>query len=1080
MNISDSIKTTKIIYPQIYAYTLPTMPDKNGWVKIGYTDRQNVDIRIREQTKTAAFEVPYNKLWNLPAKFSSQDKWFKDKEFHRYLKIFKNIQQKPNTEWFYYNGNPEKSLRDFYDFIGNSTPQSSESEEYTLRKEQAEAVAQTLCRFKKGADTEFLWNAKPRFGKTLTTYDLALKMQAKRVLIVTNRPSISNSWFDDFAKFIDWQSDYAFVSTTESLAGKPVMSREQFLAQQSTGKPNMIAFISLQDLKGAICFGGHIDKLTWVKELSWDLLVIDEAHEGVDTIKTEVAFNLIERSHTLHLSGTPFKALASGKFHSDDIFNWSYVDEQEAKLSWDGEGSNPYALMPKLNLLAYRMSDMITDTVNRGALIEGDTKEYAFNLNEFFETGDDGKLIHEKDVEKWLNTLTQNKKYPFSTNELREELKHTVWLLNRVDSAIALKAVLDKHPVFENYKVVLAVGDGRFSEDAQNLSVLEQVRLAIENHDKTITLTVGQLTTGITIPEWSAILMLSNIKSSSLYIQATFRTQNPWSYEKDGVVHQKENAYVFDFAPERTLMLYDEFASNQFSNGKLDSGTSDERKENIRKLLNFFPVIAEDAGGEMVELDAEQVLTIPRAIRSQEVVRRGFMCNLLFQNISRVFASAEAREILEKINPVDEGKTMPRISSSPVDTQGVELDEHGNAIVDNTIIISQTSAKFGEKIYGEIAESILADVSLNNANLTSQVSSKITSQFTETISEISNGQGLSKSIAKQVTTQASKLVEREVEIVVKNAQIKQREAEVEYEKALASSYTSAEIQAAETAFKDKKQQIEQEFQKDVTQTVLEKSRVAAEQATHTIFQKAEENKKTSVENDFRANLRGFSRTIPSFLMAYGTEELTLNDFDKTVPEHVFKELTGINLDEFRILRDEYQFFDEIVFNDSVREFMNKRKILSNYFDESQDEDIFDYIPPQKTNQIFTPKWVVKMMVDKMVEEDPDVFKDPNRTFADLYMKSGLYMAEVVKRLFEGLSDKIPDENERLQHILENQIYGFAPTEVIHRIARNFIFGFDSKASKFSNKHIVHLDTVPFSNGDGDFEKLCDEIFGAHQ
>ncbi|WP_347474458.1 DEAD/DEAH box helicase family protein, partial [Weissella sp. DD23] len=221
-----------------------------------------------------------------------------------------------------------------------------------------------------------------------------------------------NSWFDDFEKFIAWQTNYKFVSTSDSLKDRPVLTREQYI-ESLTDNTRQIAFISLQDLKGAIAFGGGYDKLAWVKQINWDLLVVDESHEGVDTFKTDVAFNEIKRNFTLHLSGTPFKAVAEGKFAEEQIFNWTYTDEQEAKVNWpvESEENNPYALLPRLSMFSYQMSQMITDEVNQGANIEGESKEYAFDLNEFFETDDQGKFVHESDVKKWLDSLTHNEKY---------------------------------------------------------------------------------------------------------------------------------------------------------------------------------------------------------------------------------------------------------------------------------------------------------------------------------------------------------------------------------------------------------------------------------------------------------------------------------------------------------------------------------------------------------------------------------------------------------------------------------------------------------------------------------------------
>src|SRR5690606_19480125 len=347
MNDNTVIKTTKKVYPQIYAYVLPTIQEKQGWVKIGYTERENVDYRIKEQTHTAAIRLDYLKLWSEPAKFKASDSWFKDKQFHTYLRKHKGVEQEPNSEWFYYNGTLEKSLADFEGFKNSRYEQVNETLDYELRAEQAEAVEQTLRYIKSNPEGEFLWNAKPRFGKTLTAYDLIRKLDASKVLVVTNRPAIANSWFDDFEKFIAWQTDFAFISTSDTLKERPVLTREDFLNQLTGGKKRMIAFISLQDLKGAIYFGGKHEKLKWVKDLKWDLLVIDESHEGVDTFKTDIAFHNITCNFTLHLSGTPFKAVASGKFYDNEIYNWTYVDEQNAKFSWDNpEENNPYEKLP--------------------------------------------------------------------------------------------------------------------------------------------------------------------------------------------------------------------------------------------------------------------------------------------------------------------------------------------------------------------------------------------------------------------------------------------------------------------------------------------------------------------------------------------------------------------------------------------------------------------------------------------------------------------------------------------------------------------------------------------------------------
>jgi superfamily II DNA or RNA helicase len=1079
------IKTTKIIYPQIYAYVLPEYETKDGWIKIGYTERQDVDRRIKEQTHTAAVNLKYSKLWSEPAKFTDSDEWFYDKQLHTYLRKFKKIKQEPNTEWFYYDGTPGQAHDDFDDFRNNrldSSVQASSRFEYTLRDEQALAVERTLAYAQSHPNGEFLWNAKPRFGKTLTTYDLARRMNAQKVLVVTNRPAIANSWFDDFETFIAWQTNCSFISTTDSLKDRPVFTREEFLKQMiDTPKEDRseshITFISLQDLKGAILFGGTIDKLEWVKNSKWNLLVIDEAHEGVDTFKADVAFNNIPRDFTLHLSGTPFRAIASGKFSDEQIFNWTYADEQEAKARWSSaEQNNPYEKLPRLNLFSYQMSQMITDEVNRGTVIDGKDMDFAFDLNEFFETDENDKFIHEAEVNKWLGTLSENEKYPFSTKELRAELKHTFWLLNRVASAKALAKLLKEHPVFENYEIILAAGDGRTEDDPTvNEKSLDRVRTAIRENEKTITLSVGQLTTGVTVPEWSAVLMLSNVKSPGLYMQAAFRAQNPWEYEADGEKRQKQNAYVFDFAPERTLIIYDEFANNLNSKTADGGGTTDDRETNIKTLLNFFPVIAEDDDGRMTPLDVRQILTISKAIKAREVVKRGFMSNLLFQNISGIFAQAEAREILNQLNPVDVGKVTPRQTSESIDTQGVRLDEHGDVAISPAMVVAETDARFGEKVYADIAYVASQAAEQPDANLTNIVATAYTHNVLDTVKELAKDNAVTIAQAEQVVNQNANVIAREVRMIQRQAEIKQAEAKIEFERqAVAAQNDDAAVAEAKAKFEAAQRQIQADFKNEVVSVAIEKTKELTQKSTESILTKAEDKKKMAVEDDVRSRLRGFARTIPSFLMAYGTPDTTLANFDENIKDEVFKEVTGITLDQFRTLRDTYNFFDATVFDESIQEFLHKKEQLADYFDDSQAEDIFDYIPPQKTNQIYTPKKVVKLMVDKLEEENPDIFTDKNRTFADLYVKSGLYLAEIVKRLYTGLVAQIPDEKQRLKHILEHQIYGFAPSEIIYNIAKNFVFG---EFAEIDNSHLQCHDLTEIAKNGGDIGMKFDVVVG---
>ncbi|MGS4787667.1 DEAD/DEAH box helicase family protein [Streptococcus sp. P25B114] len=1086
--MSVLIKTSEEISPKIYAYTTPHVTTNDGWIKIGYTERQ-VEQRIKEQTHTAGIEPSI--LWQQEARYIEEPdkgKPFKDHDFHQFLN-FHAIERRPKTEWFYFNGHPEKANHLFDRFVRHDVSgyQPGEQVDYQLRQEQEEAVQQTLTYIQTNQDArkkEFLWNAKPRFGKTLATYDLVKRLNCDRVLIVTNRPAIANSWFDDFHQFIAGTTSYKFVSESDSLKVRPALSREDFhklLFTEEDAKE--IAFLSLQDLKGSKYFGGAYDKLQWVAKTQWDLLVIDEAHEGVDTEKTDVAFHQIQRNFTLHLSGTPFKALAKGKFSENQIYNWSYADEQAAKQDWlsSSEQENPYENLPQLNMFTYQMSKMITDRVRDGADFGSETVDFAFDLNEFFATNESGSFIHEREVKEWLNTLTTNEKYPFSTRELRREIKHSFWLLDRVASAKALKDLLEDHPTFDRYKIVLAAGSvsQREAEDTEaNGKSLDMVRKAIAEYDYTITLSVGQLTTGVTIPEWTAVLMLSNLQSPALYMQAAFRAQNPYSWVEGDKVYRKERAYVFDFAPERTLSLFSDFANNLSLATAGGAGISQTREENIRNLLNFFPVIAEDREGKMVEIDAQAVMTIPSQIRAAEVIKRGFMSNFLFDNIAGIFrASQLVLDILDELPVEQQGK----ISHAPdtLEFPDIEVDEEGQVQVAEDLVINRQEVLFGTKVYDllDTVEELVDQVETVDKAFVKTVQKEISSTL---VADLTAGYDLtnreSKQIEKQIHTEIESLIQRSE----KEFDIQQAHLENEYQEALKETVDSQQQEELEQAYQAKKIEAHQAHQAELRQRLAEKVQDLPHDLVKQQEVKQRERTKAQAEDEIRGHLRGFARTIPSFIMAYGDEHLTLANFDSYVPDEVFIEVTGINLNQFRYLRDggpEFagHLFDQPTFDQAIQEFLRKKAELANYF-EDRTEDIFDYIPPQKTNQIFTPKKVVQKMVDELEKENPGIFDDPSKNFIDLYMKSGLYITELVKRLYnsQGLQAAFPEGHERLKHILEEQVYGFAPTAIIHKIALEFIFG--TLPDTISRKNFLQVDTVPYAK-EGMMQELIDKSFG---
>lgn len=1110
------IKPFKRIIPMIYAYTTPNDISHNGWTKIGYTASQSVKDRIKQQSHTIDAKVQL--LWQGNARYNDgTDETFTDHDFHDYLTQKRHIERKLKTEWFHIDG--PTSHQYFHEFADRDYRNVQGNEKhvlYELRKEQQKAVDQTIAYFiKNGEGSEFLWNAKPRFGKTLTAYDLIRKMQMQNILVVTNRPSVANSWFDDFDKFIAWQTNLKFVSEIDALKNKPVLSRQEFIDSISDGKDSgQVVFESLQGLKGSVFFGGDYDKLKWIHDLDWDLLIIDEAHEGVDTYKTDKVFDKIKRKFTLHLTGTPFKALAREKFASDQVYNWSYADEQQAKADWneDSEGSsNPYAVMPRLNMFTYQLSKMVADTIKQGIKLEnGDQADPAFDLNEFFRT-QNGKFVYDEAVNHFIDLLTTGEKYPFSTPELREELAHTFWLLNRVDSAKALAKKLNDHerfPVFKDYHVILAAGDGKFDDDQldedqldkANEKAFDRVQKATKKYDKTITLSVGQLTTGVTVKPWSAVLMLSSMKSPAEYMQAAFRAQNPYTFKRNGNLVQKENAYVFDFDPTRTLTVFDEFANDLMAKTSNGKGTAAEHETNIRKLLNFFPVIGEDDNGKMVELDAKQVMSIPRQLKSQEVVKRGFMSNFLFTNISRIFAApAEVRKILNRLVSAKEGKAQKPDQDAIEGAEDVSFNADGEFEIPKERIIGKSKDLFGDKVYSDLGNQLVDSVAdTDNTDFesaTKTISKQINGSLNkEVINRVAEDYGLTKRESIKQQKQIEKETEQALSKIADEFNDQKDIAEVTYKKEQKAARDQAELNEAKFKYETAVQGIVENFSRKMKDHVKRTVEEVPTKVIERVEKNEEEKQISNVEDDARAHLRGFSRTIPSFIMAYGDKNLTLQNFDDYTEDDVFEEVTGITEDQFRFLRDggdyldaetnknkhfDGHLFDEVVFNDSIQQFLKKKNQLSNYFENNSKEDIFDYIPPQKTNQIFTPKAVVKHMVDDLENSNPGIFDDPDKTFADLYMKSGLYITEIVKRLFRSKNMKqlFPDDHDRIKHIMEHQVYGFAPTRIIYLIATNYIFGFDEGLKdSLMEKNFKQIDAAKYAQ-DGTLQEVVQREFG---
>ena len=1171
MAVDMKIKAFKKIEPTIYNYEEPGVTYNEGWSKLGYTEDQTAEARIKQQTHTAGIRPKL--VWTCPAYYDDGTA-FTDHEVHAYL-TKAGIERRPGTEWFHTTA---ANIRDAYmpDFIHRKLDAiaGDETIDYSLRREQDEAVKKIGSWFDNGGD-EFLLNAKPRYGKTLTAYDLIIRNGYKKVLIVTNRPSIANSWAGDYNKFVGIKSGLAFVSDSPALKGVPhVISRADYEKSSQASELGYIMFMSLQDLKGGTEFGGKFDKHEWLADEDIDLLIADESHEGISTLRTEKAFAEIHRKHTLYMTGTAFNQLASGDFGDENIYNWSYADEQEAKANWnDEDGYNPYECLPRVELRTYQMSQIIGDELAKGTRIDGEQMDYAFDLNEFFATDGNGNFLHEEAVEKFIDTLKTNEKYPFSTDAMREQMSHTLWILNRIDSVKALAKLLKSDNVFGEYKVIAAVGNGRDSidddEDGSKAreSSFKKVTDAIKKYDKTITLSVGQLTVGVTIPEWSGVLMLSNMKSPAAYIQATFRAQNPCKQKRTVTdpktgkkivqLVRKETAYIFDFDPARTLEIYDEYASNLTSLSAGGEGSDEDRKASIRRMLNFFPVIGEDENGKMITLDAEKVLSVPRVLKGVETMRRGFMCNYLFRDLDRIFGNAGVIGILNRIEPQKQvGKKYSDDEAGLLDdAAGIGTDENGKAVPDDDIMIGTASGLFGDKYYDEtdeLVENALDDVrrQRDGQKLVDDVNALLSGDGED------GGYALTSRLSDQVSKKADKCceavtatidgamekltatvigsVEKDHKMTVGERNTVARIVRNEFEKKtsdardgfkvgiaasatkLATDMANAMLDATDGEGSDPMEAMSAAFaatsdaqsrwndEKDshyaklidglgaaITDITWELPDIIAERLEQ---REAERTRRDAVEA-LRAHMRGFARTIPSFLMAYGDDGFTLATMDSYVDDGTFEELTGITKDMFRFLRDGGEWIDAesgekselkrgvidpFVFDGACREFLKKKAEIGNPVTSDSDEDIFDYVPPQKTNQIYTPKAVVEMQLDLLAKEEPGCFDDPDKTFADLYVKSGYYLMLIAKRLYNSKAVKTayPDDGERLNHILEKQVFGIAPSKITSLIAGNYLYGNGSDSGIMDNacRNLVCADTLSAAE-DGTMQQLINEKFG---
>lgn len=484
-----------------------------------------------------------------------------------------------------------------------------------FRPEQKEAIAKTEKQFKKS--NRMLWNAKMRFGKTLSALQVVKDMNFVRTLILTHRPVVNDGWFDDFKKIFYDRDDFFYGSKTKGNTFDYV----ERLVQQKTG--HYVYFASLQDLRGSELVGGKFDKNDEIFGVNWDLVIIDEAHEGTQTELGKSVLKELEKDNTkiLQLSGTPFNLL--DEHTGDAIYTWDYVMEQKAKRDWDihHKGDpNPYASLPHLNIFTFDLGKMLGKYQD---------EELAFNFHEFFRVDENGVFIHQQDVRSFLDLICktdESSNYPYSTEEYRRNFRHSLWMIPGVKSARALSSMLQQHPVFSQFEIVNVAGDG--DEDVKSEDALQMVHKAIgEDPDETytITLSCGRLTTGVSVPAWTAVFMLAGSFNTSAanYMQTIFRVQTPATLNG----RMKTECFVFDFAPDRTLKVIAETAKVSAKAGK----TGEDGHRIMGEFLNFCPVISVD-GTQMRPYNANQMLEQLKRVYVERVVRNGFEDGYLYNN----------------------------------------------------------------------------------------------------------------------------------------------------------------------------------------------------------------------------------------------------------------------------------------------------------------------------------------------------------------------------------------------------------------------------------------------------------------
>lgn len=676
------------IVPTIYAYELVGVASHEGYLKVGYTER-DVETRVAEQMHTSA--VPYKIILKESA-MRSDGSCFTDHDVHALLKKSGYTQLnagEDKNEWFKCDIDAVRAaiiaVREGIANIENRT------QTFKMRPEQTRAVKMTIEYFRSAKVDEpdraakFLWNAKMRFGKTFAAYQLAKKMNFNKVLVLTFKPAVETAWAEDLNSHVDFEG-WQFISNKD--ANNQNINIDQAFNAADKNRP-IVVFGSFQDLLGTSDSGGIKAKNEFIHLTNWDIVIFDEYHFGAwrDNAKklfdspdeeaeadfdqekyklneADNAYNEtflpITTNYYLFLSGTPFRAINSGEFIEDQIYNWTYSDEQKAKENWKGSG-NPYLSLPRMVMLTYQIPESI-----RQIAIAGEYNE--FDLNVFFsakvEKGDkieNARFTYENEVNKWLQLirgsylpsnvddlkLGQDKRppMPYSDVRLLNVLNHTLWFLPNIASCYAMYNLLMEDNFFHDYRVIVCAG----TKAGIGVAALEPVKNAMDNPltTKTITLSCGKLTTGVTVKPWTGVFMLRNLKSPETYFQTAFRVQSPWTVTDDNGNQEimKQECYVFDFALDRALRQISDYSCRLNVN-------EDNPEKKVAEFINFLPVLAYD-GSTMKQISAQDVLDIALAGTSATLLARRWESALLVNvdndTLSRLLGNQEALDALMKI-----------------------------------------------------------------------------------------------------------------------------------------------------------------------------------------------------------------------------------------------------------------------------------------------------------------------------------------------------------------------------------------------------------------------------------------------